>query len=165
MIFDRIRKYAVRLATIVILSVSGFATAQAGKIYEINQIIDIHAQTPEDFYRFVPNYYWIEPGDTVRFNNTTGNHTVKSVAGIWPEGVQLVDIAGQDVSDIELTKPGVYGFRCRVHARHGMFALIIVGSPDPNLKQVSFDKLNDRGEKVFRKLFEKMEIDRKAHQQ
>jgi len=128
--------------------------------YEIDQIMDMAALTPEDFYRFVPNYHWIEVGDSVRFNNTTGNHTVKSVEGIWPEGVAPIFIKNQDVTDIHLTVPGVYGFRCTVHSRHGMFALVIVGSPDSNIDQISLTKMNDRGEKVFKGLLERMEKER-----
>lgn len=121
--------------------------------------MDMEALTPEDFYRFVPNYLWIEVGDTVRFNNTTSNHTVKTVAGIWPEGVEYVDIANKPAYDIKMNVPGVYGFRCTVHARHGMFALVVVGSPDSNIGQVHFDGLNDRGEAVFRELFARLEQD------
>lgn len=134
------------------------STAQA-EVFEIDQIMDMTALTPEDFYRFEPNYYWIEPGDSVRFINTTGNHTVKSVDGIWPEGVAPVDISNQDKTELRLDAPGVYGFRCKVHARHGMFALVVVGSPEANVDQVSFDKLNERGRLVFGQLFDKMQAD------
>jgi len=153
------------LLVVAVLTLPGFAQAGEGKTYEIDQIMDMDALTPEDFYRFEPNYYWIEPGDTVRFNNTTGNHTVKSVDGIWPDGVEPVDISNQDKTDITLETPGVYGFRCKVHARHGMFALVVVGSPDPNLDQVTLKNLNERGRKVFGELFEKLELDRKARQE
>ena len=161
-------QYLRRLSTACFLSVSlavaGMTPAQAGDVYEIDQIMDLNALTPEDFYRFVPNYLWIEAGDVVRFVNTTGNHTVKSVEGIWPDGVEPVDVSNQDMTDIVLTEPGVYGFRCKVHSRHGMFALVVVDSPDANLAQVHFNKLNDRGKQVFEALFEKLEAERASRQ-
>lgn len=155
--------FVTRFLVIGLLAIS--TPILAGEVHEIDQIMDMDATTPEDFYRFEPNYYWIKLGDTIRFNNTTGNHTVKSVEGIWPEGVEMVDISNQSHSDIALTQPGVYGFRCKVHSRHGMFALIIVGTPEPNLAQIDLHKLNDRGEKVFAGLLERLEIDRKARQE
>lgn len=157
-------RYLIALLLAGMLALPGPGRAESENIYEVDQIMDMSALTPEDFYRFVPNYYWIEPGDIVRFNNTTGNHTVKTVNGIWPDGVETVDIANQAQSDIRLSTPGVYGFRCTVHGRHGMFALIVVGSPDSNFDQVHFSNLNERGKKVFGELFEKLEADRKNHQ-
>ncbi len=138
--------------------------ATAGDVHEIDQIMDMSALTPEDFYRFVPNYLWIEPGDSVRFVNTTGNHTVKSVEGIWPDGVEGVDISNQASLDVELTSPGIYGFRCKVHARHGMFALVVVGSPEPNLEQIDLSRLNDRGERVFGELLETLKTEMKMRE-
>ncbi len=123
--------------------------------------MDIDALTPEDLYRFVPNYHWIDPGDSVLFLNTTGNHTVYSVPGIWPRGVKPVEIAHQDRTAVTLTEPGVYGFQCRVHNRHGMFALVVVGTPQPNIDEVNLSRLNHRGRTVFGQLFEKLEEDRK----
>lgn len=158
-----LRRLFRHLTICAALTVGSQAIAEPGEIYEIDQIMDMAALTPEDFYRFVPNFLWVEPGDTVRFMNTTGNHTVKSVEGIWPEGVAHIDISNQDVTEVAMTAPGIYGFRCKVHARHGMFALVVVGSPDANFSQVSFDKLNERGKFVFGELMEKLEVERKNH--
>lgn len=66
------------------LVVGAIAPAKAQQTFEIDQIMDMNALPPEGFHRFVPNYLWIKVGDTVRFINTTGNHTVKNVDGIWP---------------------------------------------------------------------------------
>ncbi len=141
-------------------SISMTPPASAGKVYEIDQVMDMRALTPEDLYQFVPNYYWIEPGDVIRFLNSTGNHSVKSTPGIWPEGAERVDLQHKESYDVKMTVPGVYGFKCKVHSRHGMFALVVVGSPDSNLKQVEFTNMNDRAVEVFKGLFEKLESDR-----
>ncbi len=138
--------------------------SQAGEIYEIDQITDMSASTPDQFYRFEPNYFWIKPGDTVRFLNSVGNHTVKTVRGIWPEGIVEVDIEHEPQYEITLNTPGVYGFKCKVHNRHGMFALIIVGEVEPNFDQWEDARLNDVGKRVFAGLYEKFKLDYMARQ-
>lgn len=138
--------------------------AGAGELYEIDQITDMSASTPEQFYRFEPNYYWIKPGDTVRFLNSVGNHTVKTVRGIWPDGIVEVDVEHEPEYEITLNTPGVYGFKCKVHNRHGMFALIIVGDAAPDFSQLEGARLNDVGKRVFSSLFEKFAADYKARQ-
>lgn len=137
--------------------------SHAGETYEIDQITDMSAATPEQFYRFDPNYYWIKPGDTVRFLNSVGNHTVKTVSGIWPDGIVEVDIEHNPQYEITLNTPGIYGFKCKVHNRHGMFALIIVGDVEPDFSLWETARLNDVGKRVFENLFEKFEADYKTH--
>ena len=135
------------------------ATPTSAETYDIDQVIDLGAMTPEDVYRFEPDYLWIEPGDTIRFLNSTGNHTVTSLEGMWPEGADYIDIEHQPIAEIMLDKPGVYGFRCKVHGRHGMYALVVVGSPEANIDEIDFQKVSGVGRKVFEGLFEKMQAD------
>lgn len=155
-----IRRRVFAMAAGFALSLGVSSTAWAGKVYEINQIMDMRALTPEDLYRFVPNYHWVESGDVIRFLNSTGNHSVVSVPGIWPEGAQKVMLEHQPSYDLKMTVPGVYGFKCKVHSRHGMFALVVVGSPDANREQVEFTNMNDRAVEVFQKLLAKLDDDR-----
>lgn len=154
-------KIAVMLLALLIAPVT---MTQAGEVYEIDQLTDMSAATPERFYRFEPNYFWIKPGDTVRFLNSVGNHTVKSVRGIWPDGIVQVDIEHEPEYEITLKTPGVYGFKCKVHNRHGMFALIIVGEVEPDFSQWETAALNDVGKRVFSALFEKFKTDYQARQ-
>lgn len=132
---------------------------QAGEVYEIDQLTDMSAATPEQFYRFEPNYFWIKPGDSVRFLNSVGNHTVKSVRGIWPEEIDQIDIEHEPQYEITLTEPGIYGFKCKVHNRHGMFALIIVGEVEPKFDLWEDAAINDVGKRVFASLFDKFKAD------
>lgn len=128
--------------------------------HDIDQVIDLSALTPEEVYRFEPSYLWIEPGDTINFLNSTGNHTVTAIEGMWPEGAEFVDIEHQPLAEVTFDKPGIYGFRCKVHGRHGMYALVVVGSPDPNLDQIEMTNVGALGQRIFAKLFELMEADR-----
>ncbi|WP_420414371.1 plastocyanin/azurin family copper-binding protein [Roseibium sp.] len=130
--------------------------------FEVDQVIDLSAMTPEDVYRFDPDYLWIEPGDSIRFLNSTGNHTVTSIEGIWPEGAEHVNIEHKAKADVVFEKPGLYGFRCKVHGRHGMYALVVVGSPEPNINSIEYTKVSKLGRRIFKKLFEKMEKDMAA---
>lgn len=157
-----VRRYAAGIVGVLsLVALLAAPPAGAGEIYPIDQKMDMTALDPADFYQFIPNYYWIKSGDTIRFLNSTGNHTVKSVPGIWPEGVEPIDVEHQPTFDVTLTEPGLYGFRCKVHARHGMFALVIVDTPEPNIDQIEFTNMNERAETVFKGLLEKMEADRK----
>lgn len=137
---------------------------QAGEVYEIDQITDMSAVTPEQFYRFEPNYFWVKPGDSVRFLNSVGNHTVKSVHGIWPDDIDEVDIEHESKYEITLTAPGIYGFKCKVHNRHGMFALVIVGDVAPKFDLWKDAAINDVGKRVFASLFERFEVDYQTRQ-
>ncbi|WP_456388936.1 plastocyanin/azurin family copper-binding protein [Profundibacter sp.] len=151
---------ALKTATLLfaLLAVSA-PVAHAGETYEIDQITDMSASTPEQFYRFEPNYFWIKPGDTVRFLNSVGNHTVKTVRGIWPDGIVEVDIEHEPEYEITLNTPGVYGFKCKVHNRHGMFALIVVGDVEPDFNQWEQARLNDVGKRVFSNIYKVFEQD------
>jgi len=135
------------------------APAAMAETYEIDQLIDLNAMTPEEVYRFAPDYLWIQPGDSITFLNSTGNHTVTSIEGIWPEGAAPVSIEHQPAAEILFEKPGIYGFRCKVHGRHGMYALIVVGSPDANIDKIEYTTVSKLGRKVFERLFEKMNQD------
>ena len=95
--------------------------------------------------------------DRVMALNSFGTHTVKSVEGIWPPSVAFVDISYKPFYDVVLDKPGIYGFRCKIHSRHGMFALVAVGDIKPAMVNWKNADLSDIGRKVFSVLFEQLE--------
>ncbi len=135
------------------------AGAALAETFEIDQVIDLSAMTPDQVYRFEPSYLWIKPGDSIRFLNSTGNHTVTSLEGMWPEGVDYVNIEHKPVAAVTLDQPGIYGFRCKVHGRHGMYALLVVGSPEANIDKISYEKVSEPGRAIFERLFSRMEQD------
>ena len=81
-----IRKF--RSAALAFACLTTLAAPAQAEVHDIDQLIDLMAMTPEEVYRFSPDYLWIEPGDSVRFLNSTGNHTVTSLEGMWPEGAE-----------------------------------------------------------------------------
>lgn len=131
----------------------------AEKTIKVDQIIDLNALSADQIYRFEPNYLWLEPGETLHILNSLGNHTVTSLKGIWPEGVEPVDIAHQANTQLTLTQEGVYGFRCKVHGRHGMYAIVVVGSPEPNRNNIELTNVSRRGIKLVQQLLNKVDED------
>ncbi|PVZ71970.1 plastocyanin/azurin family copper-binding protein [Pelagibaculum spongiae] len=108
-------------------------------------------------FRFEPDYLRIQPGDTVRFTGSMGQHTVTTVKGMLPEGVKPVEIHSIPSKDIKFDVPGVYGLKCRVHNRYGMVALLVVGDPSSNLQQARKFRLKRFGKKRMNELLHQLE--------
>lgn len=149
------------LTLAITLSFSLVFSSQAEQTITVDQLIDLNALTPDQTYRFDPNYLWIKPGETLRIVNSLGNHTVTSIKGMWPEGVEYIDIAHQAEATFKLTQEGVYGLRCKVHGRHGMYALVVVGSPAANRDKLELTNIGKRGKKVIERLIKRMDDDAK----
>ncbi len=142
--------------TLCVAVTFGSGAPALAEVYDIDQLIDLSALTPDQVYRFSPDYLWVEPGDAIRFLNSTGNHTVTSIEGMWPEQAEHVSIEHQPEAKISFTEPGIYGFKCKVHGRHGMYALVVVGSPTSNIDKIEYTNIGDVGQRVFKRLFAKM---------
>lgn len=123
---------------------------------EIDQITDNMAYTPLELFRFEPDFVEIEPGQTIRFLNSTGNHTVKSIPTMMPDEAEAFDISHQPVADVTFDKEGVYGIRCKVHGRHGMVMLVKVGNNLTNLDEAKSIKHNPAVQMKFDQLFAKI---------
>jgi pseudoazurin len=83
---------------------------------------------------FSPNILFINPGDTVQWENMTIHDSV-SMEGLIPEGAEpWVFKFGQNGA-VTLTEEGVYIYKCNPHYPLGMVAAIIVGKP-VNIEQV-----------------------------
>ncbi len=81
---------------------------------------------------------------------------------MWPDGAALVNIEHRPVAEVTFETPGIYVFRCKVHGRHGMYALIVVGSPEPNIDSLDMTGIGGLGQRVFAELLEKMNEDAKS---
>ena len=83
---------------------------------------------------FSPNILFINPGDTVQWENMTIHDSV-SMEGLIPEGAEpWVFKLGQNGA-VTLTVEGVYIYKCNPHYPLGMVAAIIVGKP-VNIEQI-----------------------------
>ncbi len=153
-------EYARRaVSALFIAAIVGFApAAQAEDLPEVavvHQIIDLNADTPAHAFRFDPKLLRVPAGSTVRFKGSTGRHTVSAILRMIPVGARSFEIRGQPSMDLTFEQEGVYGIRCRVHGRHGMVMLLVVGDPSVNLDeaQAYLPKLADAERVEFEKLF------------
>ena len=145
------------LACLTTLLISGLAQAesQAHKIHMMHQTSKVEVENIHEMFRFVPDYLVIQPGDTVRFSGSVGEHTITSVARMLPEGAEEIEINSTPSKDIRFDIPGVYGLKCRVHNRYGMVALLIVGSPVDNLETARTFRLKRFGKKRMDELLDR----------
>ena len=70
-----------------------------------------------------------------------------------------MSIEHKPVADVTFEVPGIYGFKCKVHGRHVMYAPVVVGSPDTSIDGLEFTQVDDLGRRAFEGLFEKMRKD------
>lgn len=139
-----------------------FPPKKVATIDVVSQIIDVSAATSYEAFRFEPDYLVLKPGTTVRFTGSVGRHTVTSVAGMYPKGARPFEIRGKPTMDIPFEKEGVYGIRCRIHGRHGMAMLVIVGDPRVNLEKARSAKVGKKEQVKFQRLFKRLEEDMAA---
>ena len=109
-------------------------SSESHELSIVKQIYDINAPKADEMYQFVPDYLEIKKGDTIRFLGTVGRHTVHSVKGMIPEGAKPIKIMPRQPNEITFDKPGVYGIKCKLHQRHGMVAVIVVGEDVHNIE-------------------------------
>lgn len=156
-------KISLKLSAAIIAGAMVFTpAAQAEDIPEVavvHQIIDLNADTPAHAFRFEPKMLHVPAGSTVRFKGSTGRHTVTSIIRMIPVGARAFEIRGQPEMDLTFDKEGVYGIRCRVHGRHGMVMLLIVGDPSSNLEEARayLPKLGEAERAGFEELFDQLE--------
>lgn len=77
---------------------------------------------------FKPDILYINPGDTVHWQNMTSHNTV-SVEGMIPEGADPWRGALGENLQVTLDVEGIYAYVCEPHIGFGMVGLIIVGHP------------------------------------
>mgnify|MGYP000091351529 CR=1 FL=1 len=141
--------------TLALSAGSAMAEQQAHQIHMMHQTSHVEVEDITKMFRFEPDYLVIQPGDTVRFSGTVGEHTITSVARMLPEGAEEIEINSTPSKEIRFDIPGVYGLKCRVHNRYGMVALLIVGTPESNLEQARTFRLKRFGKKRMTQLLDK----------
>lgn len=124
------RRQALKTAVSVLCcSCLGAGSAGAGQPRTVDQITDPGATAANNMFRFEPDFVTLSAGDELSFLNSRSDHTVHSVAELWPEGEPLVKIAHKKEVTVRFTREGFYGFRCKRHGQYGMVMLVVVGNP------------------------------------
>lgn len=125
-----IRRQALKTAvTVLCCSCLGTGATTASQAKTVDQITDPGATAANNMFRFEPDYLALSTGDEQSFVNGRSDHTVHSVAELWPEGEPLVKIAHKKEVTVRFTREGFYGFRCKRHGQYGMVMLVVVGKP------------------------------------
>lgn len=113
-------------------------TSTSPKTHElilVKQKTDINASTAGEIHQFYPDYLEINTGDSIKFLGTVGRHTVHSIKGMYPDGFKKISIMPRQPNTVQFTIPGIYGIKCKIHQRHGMIALVIVGGDLHNMEK------------------------------
>lgn len=97
---------------------------------------------------YAPDYLKIAPGDTVRFVAAKKGHNAASIDGMFPAGAAPFKGQINEEIAVTLTEPGVYGVKCSPHFAMGMVMLVVVGSADAGVSDLS-DDLPPRARKRF----------------
>ena len=132
-------------------------STSAENVTRVNQLINADSNVPLEMFTFSPDYVEIQPGDTIRFLNSLGQHTVVSIKGMMPEGAEPFSISHKKVAEVRFEKPGIYGIRCRVHSRYGMVMMVKVGNELPNLEEARKKRHYRWAGKRFKQLFERLD--------
>lgn len=110
--------YSLRLGCIaVVLALIGMVPA-----YAEEHVIQAQAT------KFSPQHLFIQPGDTVTWNNMAG-HDSQAEKGLVPEGAEAWHISMGQNGSVTLDVEGVYLYKCTPHFALGMAGAIVVGQP------------------------------------
>lgn len=112
---------------------------------------------------FAPDILYIQPGDTVQWQNMTSHDTV-SIEGLVPEGAEgWRGPLGENFS-VTLTVEGVYAYVCEPHIGFGMMGVIVVGKPVDIDAKMAFAQEKLQG--PFRRIIGKLlKVQKQAQQQ
>ena len=106
--------YALLLTSLVLGSTSALAVDT-----EINAV----------GVKFDPMFVYIEPGQTISWNNMIG-HNVETIDAMTPEGFAKVNTELGDDVTITFDAPGIYVYKCTPHWGARMGGIIMVGQPE-----------------------------------
>jgi pseudoazurin len=76
---------------------------------------------------FEPSYVSANVGDKVHFLPTDAGHNAEPITGMLPDGVTEPAGAMGKEYVLTLSKPGLYGIKCKPHYSMGMVALVKAG--------------------------------------
>lgn len=79
--------------------------------------------------KFDPLVVFINPGETVAWNNMSGHNSV-TVDGLIPAGAEGWNIRMGENGSVTLEQEGVYVYKCTPHFAMGMGGAVVVGKPN-----------------------------------
>lgn len=119
-----------RFLAIGLLSATMVATPAMAK----DHVVKMLTKGATGMMVFEPAFVKAAPGDTIRFMPTEPTHNAETIKTMLPEGVVSTTGAMNKEFTLKVTKPGIYGIKCKPHYAMGMVALVQVGNgPSANL--------------------------------
>ncbi len=133
------------LCLLFLLSVAGFA-----KTHEIKML---NKGSDGEKMVFEPAFLKVEVGDTVKFIPTDKGHSVQGIAkkGAMPDGFKPWKGKLNKEEVVQITKEGVYLYKCQPHVGMGMVGIIQAGKA-VNLEKAKKVKLTGKAKKRMEKL-------------
>ncbi|UVO49285.1 pseudoazurin [Sphingomonas sp. SUN019] len=115
-------------------SLVGVALSIAAPAMAKDVVVQMKNQGAGGAMVFEPAFVKADVGDTIRFVPTDKSHNAETIPNMLPTGVAPT-VGGMNKEFVlSVTKPGVYGIKCKPHYSMGMIALVQVGKgPSANL--------------------------------
>ena len=104
---------------------------------------------------FEPAFIKAAPGDTVKFLATNKGHNAETIAGMQPAGTPAYKGKLNEEIVVKLSKPGVYGYKCKPHYGMGMVGMVVVGEPT-NTDQAKAATHPGKAKQAFATLFDRL---------
>lgn len=125
----------VALSLVVAATLAGPAFAK-----DIN--VQMKTSGKDGMMVFEPAFVKAQPGDTIHFLPTNPSHNAETIPTMLPDGVAPSSGQMNKEFTLTVTKPGIYGIKCKPHYAMGMVAAVQVGNgPSPNLAAAKAAKL------------------------
>lgn len=134
-------------------TIAGERTPTTSSSVSVEELIDVSATTIIEMFRFEPALVRIPVDGTVRFIHIAGTHKAVSVEGMLPEGVESIRLPFMRTAKVGFDRPGIYGFKCSIHGRHGMVMIVAVGDHWPNFDRAQAAMPSGSPGEKFRQLF------------
>jgi pseudoazurin len=126
----------------ILLGLGLAATAAAAPAVAKDHVVHMKNNSAAGPMAFEPMFVKANPGDKIRFIPSDPSHNAETIPNMLPTGV--APSAGQMNKEFVLTvsKPGLYGIKCKPHYTMGMVALVQVGKgPSENIAVAKTVKL------------------------
>lgn len=105
-------------------------------------VVHMRNQGASGLMVFEPAFVRANPGDKIHFMPSDPAHNAETIPDMLPAGVAPSAGAINKEFVLAVSKPGVYGIKCKPHYSMGMVALVQVGKgPSPNLAAAKAVKL------------------------
>lgn len=109
----------------------GLLTASGAPAMAKDITVQMKTQGKSGSMVFEPAFVKAQVGDRIHFTPTDPGHNAETIGSMLPVGAAAVNGKMNAETVLTLTKPGLYGIKCKPHYVLGMVALIQAGAAPP----------------------------------